>query len=64
MQPVLTQVPPTAPRSTIATFMPAAERRAASAGPAWPVPMMMASYRVLMGRMLTAKRALSSRVVP
>ncbi len=44
MQPVLTQVPPMAPRSTIATFMPAAERRAASAGPACPVPMMIASY--------------------
>ncbi len=43
MQPVLTQVPPKAPRSTTATFMPAAESRAARAGPACPVPMMIAS---------------------
>ncbi len=43
MQPVLTQVPPKAPRSTMATFIPAEDSRAARAGPAWPVPMMMAS---------------------
>ncbi len=43
MQPVLTHVPPKDPRSTIATRIPAAERRAASGGPAWPVPMMIAS---------------------
>jgi len=43
MQPVLTQVPPTFPRSRMATFMPAAARRAARAGPAWPVPMTIAS---------------------
>ncbi|CAJ6558150.1 Uncharacterised protein [Burkholderia pseudomallei] len=33
MQPVFTQVPPKRPRSTTATFMPAAESRAASGGP-------------------------------
>ncbi len=43
MQPVLTQVPPTFPRSTMATFMPAPASRAAREGPAWPVPMTIAS---------------------
>jgi hypothetical protein len=43
MQPVLTQVPPKRPRSTTATFMPEPASRRASAGPAWPVPMMIAS---------------------
>src|SRR5262245_16805497 len=43
MQPVFTQVPPNALRSTIATFMPAADNRAANGGPACPVPMMIAS---------------------
>jgi alkylation response protein AidB-like acyl-CoA dehydrogenase len=43
MQPVLTQVPPKSLRSTSATVMPAAVRRPASGGPAWPAPMMMAS---------------------
>jgi hypothetical protein len=43
MQPVLTQVPPNSLRSMIATFMPAPASRFARDGPAWPVPMMMAS---------------------
>ena len=45
MQPLLTQVPPKRLRSTIATRLPAAAKRWASAGPDWPVPMMMASKR-------------------
>ena len=47
MQPVLTQVPPKRLRSMIATRLPAAANRWASAGPDWPVPMMMASYRLV-----------------
>ena len=43
VQPVLTQVPPKRWRSMIATRCPAAARRCASDGPAWPVPMMIAS---------------------
>src|SRR5688572_20400573 len=48
MQPLLTQVPPKRLRSTIATFRPDAARRVARDGPAWPVPMTMASKHVLM----------------
>src|SRR6478672_3844808 len=48
MQPVLTQVPPTSRRSTIATRRPASARRLASDGPACPVPMMIASCVVVM----------------
>src|SRR5262249_24124087 len=43
MQPVLTQVPPKNFRSITPTVRPESTRRCASAGPAWPVPMMMAS---------------------
>ena len=43
MQPVLTQVPPKSLRSIIATVLPAAVRRPARGGPAWPAPMIMAS---------------------
>ena len=43
VQPVLTQVPPKSLRSITATFCPACASRLASDGPAWPVPMMMAS---------------------
>jgi hypothetical protein len=49
MQPVLTQVPPKLLRSVIATFIRAPASRTASDGPACPVPMMIASYRVVMG---------------
>src|SRR5712691_9796204 len=50
MQPTLTQVPPNRLRSMMAVFMPASVRRAASGGPAWPVPMTMASNRVVMAQ--------------
>src|SRR4051812_14067671 len=43
MHPVLMHVPPNLCLSIIATLIPAAEKRAAKDGPAWPVPMMMAS---------------------
>src|SRR6516165_6815075 len=43
MHPVLTQVPPNSLRSMTATFFPTAARRRAKEGPAWPVPMTMAS---------------------
>jgi hypothetical protein len=43
MHPVFTQVPPNLWRSIIATVFPAAANRAASDGPAWPVPIMSAS---------------------
>ena len=43
MQPLLTQVPPKRLRSTIAVLRPAFASRTARAGPAWPVPMTMAS---------------------
>jgi hypothetical protein len=49
VQPSFTQVPPNFARSITATFMPAPERRAASAGPAWPVPMTRASKLRAMG---------------
>jgi hypothetical protein len=44
MHPVFTHVPPTVWRSTIATFWPAFASRAASEGPACPVPMTIESY--------------------
>src|SRR6185369_9108544 len=43
MHPVFTHVPPNLWRSIMATSMPAAANRAAKDGPAWPVPMMIAS---------------------
>ena len=43
MQPTFTQVPPNSLRSMMAVFMPSRVIRAASDGPAWPVPMMIAS---------------------
>jgi hypothetical protein len=43
VQPVFTQVPPKCLRSITATLRPAATRRRASEGPAWPVPMTIAS---------------------
>src|SRR5262249_39508808 len=43
VQPLLTQVPPTSLRSMIAVLRPALPSRTASAGPAWPVPMTIAS---------------------
>ena len=45
--PVFTQVPPNRCRSISATVMPAAVRRPASGGPAWPAPTMMASNRFM-----------------
>src|SRR5438093_12023660 len=47
MQAVFTQVPPNAPRWMSATRMPALVSRCARNGPAWPVPMMIASYVAL-----------------
>src|ERR1700683_3070304 len=41
--PVFTHVPPNLWRSIIATVLPAPANRRASDGPAWPVPMMIAS---------------------
>src|SRR5215469_13375681 len=43
MHPVFTQVPPNLWRSMMATVLPAPANRAARDGPAWPVPMMIAS---------------------
>src|SRR5262249_12799195 len=43
VHPVFTQVPPNLWRSMMATDMPAATNRAAKDGPAWPVPIMIAS---------------------
>lgn len=40
---ILMQVPPESFRSMMATFLPAPARRPARNGPAWPVPIMMAS---------------------
>ena len=47
MHPLLTQVPPKRLRSMIATFIPAPASRTASGGPACPVPMMIASYVIV-----------------
>ena len=55
VQPVLTQVPPKRLRSMIATFIRAPARQTASDGPACPVPMMIASYRVVMRAPLQGK---------
>src|SRR5438067_9462163 len=49
MQPLLTQVPPNRLRSIIATFIPVSASRAARDGPAWPVPITIASYLVAIG---------------
>src|SRR5579862_9516845 len=43
MHPVFTHVPPNLWRSIIATVLPAPANRAARDGPAWPVPIMIAS---------------------
>src|SRR3954447_20965568 len=43
MHPVFTQVPPNLWRSIMATVLPALANRAARDGPAWPVPIMIAS---------------------
>src|SRR5262245_22035100 len=45
MHPVFTHVPPNLCLSIIATVIPAAVRRAAKGGPAWPVPIIIASNR-------------------
>src|SRR5207237_2257222 len=49
MQPLLTQVPPNHLRSIIATFLPVSASRTARDGPAWPVPITIASYLVVIG---------------
>src|SRR5439155_11932795 len=49
MQPLLTQVPPNRLRSIIATFIPVSASRTARDGPAWPVPITIASYLVAIG---------------
>src|SRR5271167_3762427 len=49
MHPVFTHVPPNLWRSIIATVLPAPANRAAMDGPAWPVPIMIAS-KCFMGR--------------
>src|SRR6187402_2287685 len=49
MQPSLTQVPPRCSRSISAVFRPALASRTASGGPAWPAPITIASYEVVMG---------------
>jgi hypothetical protein len=50
VHPVLTHVPPNRARSITATCIPRAAIRRASEGPAWPVPMMIAScQRVRIG---------------
>src|SRR5215469_1923436 len=43
VHPVFTQVPPNLSRSIIATVLPAPANRTARGGPAWPVPIMIAS---------------------
>src|SRR5437763_4897349 len=49
MQPLLTQVPPNRLRSIIATFIPVSASRTARDGPAWPVPITIASYLAAIG---------------
>src|SRR5438105_12489977 len=49
MQPLLTQVPPNRLRSIIATFIPVSASRTARDGPAWPVPITIASHLVAIG---------------
>src|SRR5207302_9650543 len=49
MQPLLTQVPPTRLRSIIATFIPVPASRTARDGPAWPVPITIASHLAAIG---------------
>src|SRR5213594_1032598 len=49
MQPLLTHVPPNRLRSIIATFIPVPASRTARDGPAWPVPITIASYLVAIG---------------
>src|SRR4051812_6905392 len=48
MQPSLTQVPPRCSRSISTVFMPTCARRTARKGPAWPLPMTMASWVLVM----------------
>src|SRR5262249_5087907 len=49
MHPLLTQVPPNRLRSIIATFISVPASRTARDGPAWPVPITIASYFVAIG---------------
>ena len=64
IQPSFTQVPPKCSRSIKATVMFACVRRAASAGPAWPLPMMIESKRCLtIGPLIDAGHRSSSPVI-
>src|SRR5277367_1641616 len=58
MQPVLTQVPPKSLRSIKPTDIPAAVSRPAKGGPAWPAPIMRASWVFVMKELL---RSIKSR---
>src|SRR5712691_3915203 len=53
MQPLLIHVPPNRLRSIIATFIPVPASRTARDGPAWPVPITIASYLVAIGHTST-----------
>src|SRR5687767_5206753 len=61
VQPVFTHVPPKSFRSTKATVMPASVRRWASAGPAWPAPMMIASNSLIVSIPTFLRMTASSR---
>src|SRR6516164_5422975 len=63
VQPVLTQVPPMRWRSTTATFIPAPARRNAKDGPAWPVPMMIASKSGMTCRSSRKRRYCNKRLL-
>src|SRR5260370_37741418 len=53
VHPSLMQVPPTCTRSTMAVFHPALAKAVESGPPAWPAPMTMASYCVVINAYLS-----------
>src|SRR5215471_2295781 len=63
VQPVLTQVPPTRWRSITATFIPAPAKRNAKDGPAWPVPMMIASKSGMTSLSRSRRRHYNNRLL-